>query len=598
MRPLTSDEYTFSVSQQPPGPHSTPHPGHSRPGHPGAGATAIPTHPDVRSAVPRGVQALAVGLAWLRAAALCGFLIAIGRGVDALASGHDPVAAALALAALGAIVAATSAADKLVTARVQAHAESHLRQRIVASVFRGGLVAAQSRSGALLALATGSAERAARYRGAFLGPTIGALTTPVPVLIIAAVAIDPVVGLLLAGGAVLVPGIVVIARRTVRASGAAQRRTQAQLTAEFLRSIQGLSTLVTARAADRAGVELANRGERLRRALMRVLAVNQVLILVIDAAVTLTVLLVAALTAVSRVEAGALSIGEGLSVILIALLVIAPADLVGQFFYIGIGGRAAEQAISRQLARAPRSATAAGQGSAESEQPASPQPGHDATDRTAISLDGVTAGWTPGQEVLRDRTLQVRTGEHVALAGPSGAGKSTVSALVQAHLLPTAGQVTLLGADTRTTPPREIRRMISVVEQRTFLFHGTIAENLRVARPHATDAELWDALGQAGLEAEIRNSDHGLDTPVGEQGRNLSGGQSQRLAIARAILRDSPILILDEPTSQVDLAGEAAFLQTLEHLASGRTVLMIAHRPGAILAADRVEHLDAAGAAR
>lgn len=597
MRTRVSDAYTFSVSQRPARSHPTAHSGH-----PGAGGPSAPTHPEVRGAVSRPAQVLAIALAWMRAAALGGMLVTIGRAVDALRSGNEPAPAVLALAALAAVAAAISATEKIITARVQARAEGHLRARVIDSVFRGGLVSAQSRSGALLALATGSTERAARYRGAFLGPTIGALSTPLPVLIIAAIAIDPLIALLLAVGAALVPGIVVVARRTVRASGAEQRRTQARLTAEFLRSIQGLSTLVTARAADRAGSELAIRGERLRRALMRVLAVNQVLILVIDAAITLTVLLVATLAAVARVDAGTLSLGAGLSAILIALLVIAPADLVGQFFYIGIGGRAAEQAISRQLSGGSRRPAVASAVQPGAEATSTGVTGTGSADASgpdaAISLDGVTAGWVAGQEVLRDFSLRIAEGEHVALAGPSGAGKSTVSALVQAHLIPASGRVTLQGADTRTTPAHAIRARLSVVEQRTFLFHGTIAENLRVACPEATDAELWDALAAAGLDAEIRGSARGLDTPVGEEGRSLSGGQSQRLAIARAILRDASVLILDEPTSQVDLAGEAAFLEALGRLARGRTVLMIAHRPGAILAADRVERLDAPGAAR
>jgi ABC-type multidrug transport system fused ATPase/permease subunit len=141
--------------------------------------------------------------------------------------------------------------------------------------------------------------------------------------------------------------------------------------------------------------------------------------------------------------------------------------------------------------------------------------------------------------------------------------------------------------------PAGARARTAVVEQRTFLFLGSIADNLLVADPDADEAQLWEAVELAGLREEIEAMPDGLATQVGEHGRLLSGGQAQRLAIARAALRDAPVLLLDEPTSQVDLAGEAAILAALDRLARGRTVLLIAHRPGAVLAADRVVELAA-----
>lgn len=177
----------------------------------------------------------------------------------------------------------------------------------------------------------------------------------------------------------------------------------------------------------------------------------------------------------------------------------------------------------------------------------------------------------------------------MALVGPSGAGKSTVGALLQGHLVPSSGRVFVGGVDA-SADPAAARAHLAVVEQRTFLFLGAIASR-RVADPAATDARLWEVLGLAGLADEVAAMPRGLDTPVGEHGALLSGGQAQRLGIARAWLRDAPILLLDEPTSQVDLAGEAAILGALDRLAAGRSVLMIAHRPGAILSADRTIEL-------
>ncbi len=537
--------------------------------HPGDERGPLP--PVVRTSPQRWVLWTSAAIAWAGAIATAMLFAWLGGAIDE----GLPAPMSWLLPVLLAVVAAVCAgAGPWFSQKAGSAAEQRLRRAVVARVFDLGVAGTAGRSGHLLSLATDAVERTAHYRAAFLGPIIGALTTPLLVLAVMALTTDPVTAGWLALLILLVPLLVGGFRRLLRPIGAAYRRSQARLTAAFLEAIQALGTLVYARAASRVADDLARRGEEYRRGLMRMLAGNQLLIFVVDAAFSLSIVVSATAIAVTRVTDGSITAGSGIAIVLMTVLVIGPVDVIGQFFYIGIGGRAAQRQLADHLTGEPSVVPTAST-------PTAPADG-------GIVLENVTAGWPDGATVVRDLSLRVEPGERVALVGPSGIGKSTVSALIQAHLLPSAGRVLVDGLDTRVADPAAVRSRLAVVEQRPFLFLGTIAENLQMAAPDATQERLWEALELAGLRAEVEAMAERLDTPVGEHGALLSGGQAQRLAIARAALRDAPILIFDEPTSQVDLAGEAAILKALDRLAAGRTVLMIAHRPAAILAADRV----------
>lgn len=536
-------------------------------------------HPSVREATPRWVLGVSVGLAWVGAVSTALVFVLAGRVLDGAPLSTGMI---LALVLLAITAAGCAAAGVVFSDRVASTTERRLRNAVVSRVFDLGVEKTAGRSGQLLPIATDAVERTAHYRAEFLGPIFGALTTPLLVLGVMAITVDAATAGWLTLLVLLVPLIIGGFQRAVRPIGASYRRSRGRLTAGFLEAIQAIETLVYARAAERTGAELARRGEAHRTQLMRLLAGNQLLILVVDAAFSLTVVVAAAGIAAGNVASGALSFGEGVAVVLMTTLVIGPVDIVGQFFYIGVAGRAAQQRIGAHLGAEPTARSDAG-------------PGDLRCGDGALVVENVTAGWTGGPPVVEGVSLRVERGERVALVGPSGIGKSTVSALLQAHLLPRAGRVLVDGLDTREASPEMVRSRIAVVEQRTFLFLGSIADNLRIAAPNASAARLWAALEHAGLRAEVERMPLGLDTPVGERGRLLSGGQAQRVAIARAWLRGAPILLLDEPTSQVDLVAEASILSALDRLAEGRAVLMIAHRPGAILAADRVIDLTRSG---
>ena len=213
--------------------------------------------------------------------------------------------------------------------------------------------------------------------------------------------------------------------------------------------------------------------------------------------------------------------------------------------------------------------------------------------RGEIEFENVTFGYDPAQPILKGLNLHVRAGERVALIGASGAGKSTLIGLLTRTHDPQQGRVSLDGHDVRTLTLPSLRRAAAVMQQDTFLFHDTVLENVRYARPEATAQEVQDALRVASATAFVDELPQGLDTVVGERGVKLSGGQRQRLAIARVLLAQPAVLLLDEPTSAVDAESEASIVEALERLMHGRTALIVTHRLSLARTADRIIVLDA-----
>lgn len=206
----------------------------------------------------------------------------------------------------------------------------------------------------------------------------------------------------------------------------------------------------------------------------------------------------------------------------------------------------------------------------------------------AIRLDGVGLTWPGGTTTLDGVDLTVEPGQVVALVGPSGSGKSTLAALVTRYLDPVDGSVLIDGLDVKFWKLRVLRRSVGLVPQETQLFHDTIAANLRLAKPDATDAELIDVLETTGLGEFLATLPDGLETIVGEQGLRMSGGERQRLALARSLLKAPQIHILDEATSALDPRMERQVLDRYFEKVRGRTVILIAHRLTSVTNADRI----------
>jgi ATP-binding cassette subfamily B protein/subfamily B ATP-binding cassette protein MsbA len=210
----------------------------------------------------------------------------------------------------------------------------------------------------------------------------------------------------------------------------------------------------------------------------------------------------------------------------------------------------------------------------------------------ALRLRDVGFRYAVGDVVLDGIDLDIAPGTVTALVGPTGVGKTTLAMLIPRFYDVCEGSITLDGYDLRDLTLESLRRQISIVLQDVFLFHGTVRENILFGRPDATEAEMMEAAQVANAHEFIVQLAEGYDTMIGERGVKLSGGQRQRLAIARAVLKDAPILILDEATSSVDTETENLIQQALERLMVGRTTIIIAHRLSTIRSADAIVVLE------
>lgn len=556
----------------------------------------IPTRSPLGQRAYRQICVFSVVAGASGALSLIGFGKGVGAPFDSTVLAHQvsPFAAAwpwLATAVIFASICALSYAAADYIGRQNAlDEESRLRVRTLDHIFAIGHLprtgagadsAKTTSTGALVSTLVDGSERVSKYEFTFLPQAISALITPLVVLVLAAIFIDPLSALELAGGVAVAIGASLAVSRLTRGSAAGSRRQRSALAAQYLDAVQGLSTLVLARAGERYAQRLAQRGEANRRALMRLLAGNQLVILATDLFTSVFILMASVAIAASGLKSGRLDAGDALALALVALVLLDPLNHVGAFFYVGMGGRASQKAIRNILATpTPASAAPAPVPAKSSYQP-------EEVDTAAIFLRDVSVGWG-NKDVLKNVNLRVELGEHIGIVGRSGAGKSTLMALLAGHLLPREGYGRLGPIRLRPANMSRVQRSSALVSQRSWLFGDTVAQNLRLAKPEATTEELWRALEVAQLDTEIRALPKGLETMLGDSGMGLSGGQAQRLAIARAVLADRPILLLDEPTSQVDLASEAAITKALENLGANRTVVTISHRPAALIHTDRI----------
>ena len=519
-----------------------------------------------------GLLASVVGVARF---VLLGSLIAlVYRGAPAAAL----ILPAVAVAAIVLVRAVLEHERTMAAHRTAARVQEVLRLKLYDKVAELGpaFFAGERTGGVMLSLVDG-VEQLQTFFGQYVPQLAIAALTPIAMFAIIAWWDVPVAAVMLCAALVclVLPASFSCLNAKVSVAHRASLKT---FGAEFLDAIQGLATLKAFGQSTAYGRMLADKARALSAATMKMLATNLISRGIIDVGIAVGAAAALAL-GVYRFTHGLMTLPALLIVLMSGTEIFRPLRDFRTVLHDGMVGQAAAIGINGLLqARSPMP-----QGGTAPTAPLVP----------TIAFDEVHFSYPGGRGAALDGlSFSVRAGERVGIVGSSGSGKSTTAALLLRLYDPQAGSVRIGGLDLKTLDPEAIRAQIAVVRQDTYLFHGTVEDNLRLGKPDATRAEMIAAARAANAHEFIAALPQDYATVIGERGMRLSGGQRQRLAIARALLRDAPILILDEALSSVDAENEAIIQNALDRLMAGRTTLILAHRLSSVIDADRILVLD------
>ncbi len=340
----------------------------------------------------------------------------------------------------------------------------------------------------------------------------------------------------------------------------------------FLENLQGLTTLKIYQADAFKNDEMNVEAEKFRKITMKVLTMQLNSITIMDL-IAYGGAALGVIMAATQLRAGKIDLAGALLIILLAADFFIPMRQLGSFFHIAMNGMAASDKIFRLLDLS--------------------EPAHGSVSCPAgdIVCRDLHFSYEPEREILHGVDLTIPQGKFASLVGESGCGKSTISALLMGRNKGYTGSMTVGGAELRDIEEASLMRRITYVSHQSYLFKGTVRDNLLMSKPNASDDELWSALTQVNL-ADFLRREAGLDTLLSERGENLSGGQRQRLALARALLHDSPVYIFDEATSNIDVESENDIMAQIHALAGRKTVLLISHRLANVTASDEIYVLE------
>jgi ATP-binding cassette subfamily B protein len=529
----------------------------------------------------RGRITATVGLGLLQVVAGIARLALLGWLLSRVFAGATLRELALPLALTAAAIVVRGALEYART--VMAHrtagvVQARLRQAIYDHVVTlGPAHVAGTRTGEIIVSMVEGVTQLETYFGQYLPQLAVAALTPLIIFAFVAFLDLPIALVLLVAALVTLVAPTLQHRRDSRASLARSKAYRA-FAADFLDSIQGLATLKAFGQSTERRKLLETRGWQLFHSTMWVLGTNTM-----GRGITDTGIAVGAAVALGwgayRVAAGQMELWVLLVILMLGVEVFRPLRELRVLLHNGMLGLSASQAIYTLLDAQPTVRDDA--------------PGSGVTLTPTVAFEGVTFAYPGGRRPAHEGlSFAVAAGERVGIVGPSGAGKSTVARLLLRLHDPQSGRVLVGGRDVRMLTLDELRSVIAVVSQDTYLFHGTVEDNLRMGKPMATAAELEAAARAANAHEFIVRLPQGYQTVVGERGVRLSGGQRQRIAIARALLRDAPILVLDEALSAVDAESEAVIQEALDRLMRGRTTLIFAHRLSSVIDADRILALE------
>ncbi len=489
--------------------------------------------------------------------------------------------AALAFVGVLAARAAASWGAEVSAFRVAAEVKRTLRERLLTHLAALGPVYTHGeRTGELTNTLTEGLEELETYFRHYLPQVVLAAAVPLLVLLMVFPR-DWISGVILLLTAPLIPLFMNLIGSIAESLTKKQWGQLERMSAFLLDALQGLTALKILGRSREYIRRVEAVSDRFRQTTLEVLRVAFVSALVLEWVGTLSTAVVSVGIGL-RLLYGRLTFEQAFFVLLLTPEFYFPLRQLGARFHAGMGGVAAAERIFAVLETPPEVPPAPENAPAVAPQQVFP-----------LRLESVTYTYPEGGEpALRGVTFAIEEGMQVALVGPSGAGKTTIAYLLLRFLVPQAGEIWAGTHRLAEIPPAVWRQMVAWVPQQPYLFNTTAAENIRLARPDAPLEDVIRAAKIARADDFIRHLPQGYDTVVGEQGARLSGGQAQRIALARALLKDAPFLILDEPTASLDPEHEAAIQEGLQALLARRTALIIAHRLHTVAQADRVVVLE------
>jgi ATP-binding cassette, subfamily C, bacterial CydD len=486
------------------------------------------------------------------------------------------VVAAKALTTWGADVSANAVAQRVKT---------DLRERLLTHLTALGPAFTQGeRTGELATAAVEGVEALDAYFSQYLPQLVLAASIPLSILILV-FPIDLLTGIVFLLTAPLVPFFMILIGKAAETLTGRQYQTLSRLSAHFFDVLQGLTTLKALGQAKSQANVIAEVSERYRDVTMQVLRVTFLSALALELLTTLSTAIVAVEIGL-RLLYGKMEFLPAFFILVLAPDFYLPLRQLGLRFHAGMSGATAAKRIFEILDMPVKNMVNSklGMGSAAPF----------TISHSSITFEHVTYQYAERDVPAIDTvSFTIPHGQLTALVGTSGAGKSTLASLLLRFIEPTSGQIFVAGRPLNEIPADEWRRQMAWVPQNPYLFQDTLAANLKLARPEAAEADLVRTCEQAGLMDFIATLPQGFETPIGERGARLSGGQAQRLALARAFLKDAPFLLLDEPTSSLDPGLEAELQQSVQTLMKGRTALVIAHRLSTVYQADQIIVLEA-----